>query len=314
MIKYFFLLILTFFSGLSSYSCINETRALITGKQVETHEQGTVAYGNDLSDKDYYQSELKELDSLWKTNKKIEDLNDYGVVLIYLGRYPEAMAVFQQAEKIKPGLYSTAANIGNTYELLGKNDSALLWIKKAVAIDPSSHEGSEWLHVKILEAKIKGDKYVNSDFLINTDFGNDIEPKTKLDSTALDLLKMQIYYQLRERMTFIKPKDRIVGLLLFELGNITALNEDVTTALRNYDNAYAYGYDSDVMTKRYHKFRSLQVGLKNEYTNEREEPALVVDKQKSKSRTTVLIVSAAFVLLILLLLRANRKEKNVEES
>lgn len=153
-------LILAFiFSFLAAWCCINESRVLLSGETVDFHSTGRVPHGHDFEEnKEEYEEDLKELDSLWRVNGKLDDYSDYGVRLVYLGRYNEAKAVFGHIEKLQPGRYATAANSGTVYELLGQNDSALYWIKRAVQIDPTSHYGSEWLHVKILEAKIEGNE------------------------------------------------------------------------------------------------------------------------------------------------------------
>src|SRR6187431_1424119 len=130
-----------------SFACLNERRALLNGKHDVTDDMNHVPYGQDYSKEiSYYEKELKEMDSLWRTNKDIDAYSDYGVLLVYLGRYAEAKTVFQEIERIVPSLYATAANLGTVYELLGDNESALKWISKAVEIDPASHENSEWLH------------------------------------------------------------------------------------------------------------------------------------------------------------------------
>lgn len=258
----------------TAIACLNEKRAMLSGQFTEGMMDDGIPIGRDIDDdaKAYFNEQLKELDSLWKADKKIDDLSDYGVNLIYLGRYQEAKELYHQIERTHPGRYATAANIGTLYELLGNNDSALYWIKKAVAIDPTSHMGSEWIHVNILEAKIKGDTFVNSSFLIGTSFGSDIKPQTNLSEHELRKLRHEIFYQLEERMSFIKPEDKIIGVLLFELGNITALTRDVTTALRIYDRAVEYGFVNDVLKKRYEYFLSLQKGLENEYKDQKIRP------------------------------------------
>ena len=274
MIRSVYLLLFLAFSY-TAIACINEKRALLSGEHIEGMAEGEIPIGRNLEEADekaYFGEQLNYLDSVWKANKNIDDYSDYGVYLIYLGRYQEAKEVYHQIERTHPGQYATAANIGTIYELLGQNDSALYWIKKAVQIDPTSHMGSEWIHVKILEAKINGDAFVNSPFLIGTTFGNDIKPQTILSENELNKLRQEIFYQLEERMTFIKPENQLVGLLLFELGNITALTRDVTTALRIYDKAVEYGFVNDVLKKRYEYFLSLQKGLKNEYQNQKARP------------------------------------------
>jgi tetratricopeptide (TPR) repeat protein len=140
---------------------------------------------------------LMEMDALWKSKRDLDAYSDYGVLLAYLGRYDEAKAVYEEIEKITPGRYSTAANLGTVYELLGQNDLALKWIKKAVEIDPTSHEGSEWIHVKILEAKIKGDKALTSEFLLGINFGNDTIPESQMDSTELVKLREALFFNFK---------------------------------------------------------------------------------------------------------------------
>lgn len=264
--------VMAVFSETTSLACLNETRITLNGKKIDGDEITSlelVPWGKDLvKDRNLYIDELSELDSLWKTTRNIDYYSDYGVVLVYLGRYAEAKDVFQKIERMAPGRYSTAANLGTVYELLGDNTQALRWIKKAVAIDPTSHNNSEWLHVKILETKIKGDDFLTSTFLIGTTFGNDVKPVSSMKNVALTKLQEALYYQLNERLTFIKPKDKIVALLLFELGNIYALTTDVTISLRVYDIAKEYGYSSEVFDKRYGLFKRMQKGLGNEYSRD----------------------------------------------
>lgn len=265
------LLFLTSFFFISAYCCINETTVTLDGKKVESEGMYHVPLGHRFEeDKVYYEQKLHELDSLWRRNKSLDDYSDYGVHLVYLGRYKEAKDVFSNIELRQPGRYTTAANIGTIYELLGQNDSALHWIKRAVQIDPASHYHSEWIHVKILEAKIGGKEKITSTFLIGTEFGTDTIPILPMSREELGKLREALYFQLNERVSFIKPKDEIVALLLFELGNIAALEDDLTTAIRIYERAIEYGYESEVLDKRHAKFRSMLKGITDEFDEKHE--------------------------------------------
>ncbi len=243
----------------ASFACLNETSVTADGDEVFSDAglptlvpKGT----NFAASKANYEKQLTRYYDYWIEHNSISSYSDYGVNLVYLGRYEEAKKVFQEIEKLSPGLYATAANIGTVYELLGQNDSALYWITESVRIAPSAHDSSEWLHVNILKAKIKGEQYYTSEFLIGTSFGNDAAPATKLTDEQLDKLGMAIYYQLKERMSFIKPKEPIVALLLFELGNITSYTHSVANAIDNYRLAKEYGYDDLVMNARWQRFAS----------------------------------------------------------
>jgi tetratricopeptide (TPR) repeat protein len=260
-------LILSFSNAIA---CLNEYRTKLTGEVFESELGGGAPYADEL-DASELQKELARLDSLFKIDKSHETLSDYGVILIYLGRYNEAIDLYRRIEREKPGLYATAANIGTAFELIGQNDSAYHYIAKAISIDPNSHEGSEWIHLKILEAKNKlGDdpNYLEDNSILGLDFG-DAEKPVDPSKTDLYTLEDQLRFQLRERMTFVKPMDIVVGQLLFDLGNIQALTRDVQSALECYEYADKYGYKDHVMDKRIGAFKplALKATIANESAN-----------------------------------------------
>src|SRR5690606_28826111 len=130
---------------LQSFACLNgETKILANGFTVYEDYEGIVPRGHDFYKADFPKL-IKELDSLYTKTKKIEYLSDIGYVLVIQGKYAEALNLYLEIEKSHPNRYSTASNLGTIYELLGKNEKALEWIKKSVAINPHSHESSEWL-------------------------------------------------------------------------------------------------------------------------------------------------------------------------
>jgi len=245
----------------SGWSCINEYRALLDGSIVETGGFNGVPAGiYDNVDKQHLLKLLYKSDSTYKASGKTEDYSDYGAMLVYNGVYDEAKEVFQNIEVSSPGLYATASNLGTVYELLGENDSAYFWISKAIKLNPNSHEGSEWIHLKILEAKIKSKgipDYFVTHSILSLNFGDKEKPEN-LSNIDLELLRTQLYYQLNERITFVKPKDLIVGQLLFDLGNINAITIDVKAGIKAYELAKKYGYKSTILSKREKHFESLQ--------------------------------------------------------
>jgi tetratricopeptide (TPR) repeat protein len=259
--------VMLYVSLLPAQACLNESSVTLSGKVVET-EYAYVPYAVDhMANAQKYRARLIVLDSLWKNHGDINAYADYGVNLVYLGRYQEALEVFLAVEKMKPGLYATAANMGTTYELLGDNQNALKWIKRAVEIDEHSHEGSEWIHVRILEAKINSNLQT-AEHLIGISFGADVTPVSKKSIAFLETLMQQLYYQLSERMSFVKPEDPVVALLLFELGNVQALVADLSTAVICYDLAKKYGYKSALLDARSTAFqgrmKNANIGLPDE--------------------------------------------------
>ena len=95
------------------------------------------------------------------------------------------------------------------------------WIREAIRRNPLSHEGTEWVHVAILEAKVRRERSPGAPFTPLIPLPADFEAGTQV--TILDAkrrvseIKHAIQYQLRERMKFVKPHDPYVADLLFTL-------------------------------------------------------------------------------------------------
>ncbi len=186
-----------------------------------------------------------------------EELSDRGAALVYLGRYAEALRQFRELQSHGFDPYTVCANMGTTFELMGQNDSALYYIRKAVDLNPKAHQGSEWIHVRILERKValaRGEPVISP--MLGIDFGSEELPSA-MERDELADIRNQLRYQLQERMTFVKPKDAIVGELLFELGNMEAILWGVECAVDVYDVAKEYGYTSELFERRYAKLSGM---------------------------------------------------------
>lgn len=243
---------LTFISLLKSFACLNgETNMLRDGTFLYIDRKEKVPYGHHYEfDIKSLNKSLKKLEDLYNKTRDLDYLSDKGLALILLKKYDEAIKLYLEIEEKEPNRYSTASNIGTAYELAGQNENALKWIKRAVEIDPTSHDNSEWLHVKILEAKINGEQYYNSDFLLNMRFGSGDEPVSGLKDSALQKLHDAMYYQLNERVSFIKTKDELVAELLFDIGNAALELGHYDDAIHDYDRARLYGYVGDLIDAR----------------------------------------------------------------
>src|SRR6185437_11772073 len=99
-----------------------------------------------------------EMEAALRGSTNFNDRSDYSIALMYLGRSKEAVELLQALENERPGEYFIAANLGTAYELTGNNEEAARWIAEGIRRNPESHEGTEWLHLKILEAKIAQEK------------------------------------------------------------------------------------------------------------------------------------------------------------
>ncbi|WP_375561175.1 tetratricopeptide repeat protein [Bernardetia sp. OM2101] len=297
-ISIFLLIALNLLCFQTSFACINgETRELKDGTSIYMDEDGYVPHGHDFFtyDAKEYKKIMNDLDKLYKKTKDVDYLSDKGVILILQGKYQEAVNFYLELEKIKPNRYSTASNLGTAYELLGQNVKALFWIKKSVTIEPLSHNESEWLHINILTAKVKGKKYVNSDFLITTSFGNEEEPKTELSYDKLLKLREVLFFQLNERVSFIKDKNEIVALLLFELGNINLLLDAPNEAIEIYKKAQKYGFEKPILEKR---LSSLEMKMNKQKEQYASEAARAIPHNRAKNNYLEIIVSVLFLLII----------------
>lgn len=244
-------LFITLFASGNTLACLNgESMVLKNGTLLYEDWEGNVPYGHEFYIENDFRQELHELDSLYKATKDIDYLSDKGILLILLHQYNKAIRLYLDIEQIEPGRYSTAANIGTAYELAGQNENALKWIRKCVEIDSNSHKGSEWIHVKILEAKIKGEDYYTSSFLLGVDFGSGNAPTTTASYSTLRQLSDALYYQLNERISFVKPRDKIVAQLLFDLGNIAFLTGEYADAIDDYNSANEYGFGGPLIENR----------------------------------------------------------------
>jgi hypothetical protein len=246
MIRFLFILICCC-SAVCSSACLNPYHTRLDGVVTQDIRQLTL-HINDPIDKNKARYTSNRLFERYHQTHAIEDYSDYGLQLILLGQYENARKIFLEIEHISPNRYNTAANLGTAYELLGKPDSALIWIRRAVAIYPGSHNGSEWIHIKILKFKLRKSSGCDASML-GINFG-DGELPTNPMNLDLDRLSHQLSFQLKERTKFIYPKDPVVGRLFFELGNTTAQLVSAQTSLVYYRLARKYGCESPLLSTR----------------------------------------------------------------
>jgi tetratricopeptide (TPR) repeat protein len=69
--------------------------------------------------------------------------DDLAVALFKTGDPAGAIATLEAVERRQPGRYQTAANLGTFLVLDGKLAEGLVWIDRALAIDPQAHFGRE---------------------------------------------------------------------------------------------------------------------------------------------------------------------------
>ena len=153
--------------------------------------------------------------------------NDLAVALAHTGQAARAVTLLEEIEREKPGLYMTAANLGTAYELAGDNVRALEWIRHGIERNSDAHNGTEWLHVCILQAKLALAKDPKS-LVKHTILGfsmDDLPERVDIrgnrgEELQLDQIEKALIYQLHERVQFVSRPDAIVGVLLYDLGRL----------------------------------------------------------------------------------------------
>lgn len=182
-------------------------------------------------------------------------LSDYAILLMKAGKTAEALEILQVLSVHLPNEYKIAANLGTAYELNGQLDSALVYIQKGLDINPNSHEGSEWVHVRILETKIA---MLNQPNLLDNRSVLQLTAKEIVDTSVRNHIEIQI----RERFPFCPGPDPIMASLLIDLGDCYAetFSFEYAKAFYNMAEGY-YGADQDLVRAKTQKM--LQLRAKN---------------------------------------------------
>jgi hypothetical protein len=160
--------------------------------------------------KPVYESVVAAHQSAPAKHASLPDRTDYAAALIYLGRYREAIDELLAIEKKFPRVYSTATNLGTACELNGNFSEARRWIAEGMKRNPAAHEGTEWLHLAIIDARIAlrdDPQWLEK---------NSVIPAR--DKHTDDEILRAIVYQLNERLRFVSPPDATVCDLFFQAG------------------------------------------------------------------------------------------------
>lgn len=185
----------------------------------------------------------RELERALEKNVDYRLLSDFAWYELRVGSKQHAVRLLERLYEKYPDEYNVVANLGTAYEVTGKNEQALTLLKKAVAINPASHHGSEWIHVNILEQKIKE----SPDYTLILDLGSGkdypgwLTGKMYHRQITPDSLMVQLAYQLHERISFIARPDPVVGQLVLDFADLAAIAYSGEEAKEFYE--YAVYYD-----------------------------------------------------------------------
>jgi tetratricopeptide (TPR) repeat protein len=287
-----------------------------------------------LSEKEL-QSKIEKHGLLVKTKNRPSDAINLSVFLILDMQADSAITLLKSHLNTSSKNYSLLSNLGVAYELSGDLDSAYYYTSKAVEINSNSHSGSEWIHLKILEAQMeitKDPNWLKNNTVLGLKISQDSLPlKAKPRDRGKLHLTRQIEYQLIERMYFVKPKNKIIGQLLLQLADLYSTNVTIVDAITIY--LMAKDYDPNLTTlinKRLAKIKAIMNptekekiildSLEQEFVTdtiiediveEKEEPKVVLEE---KSNNNFIWYIFGGTLLIILLVVRFRLSKNQQKK
>ena len=237
-------------------ACLNETGTNRLGQTVYPGDYVGENLRNALG-KPYDKAELRTwarpIIAAAKQDPSYENLNDLAVVLVRYGNPRQAVDLLQFVERKSPGHFETAANLGTALEVAGRDADALRWIREGIRRNPKDHGGTEWLHVRILEAKlamVSGRPTTGLDKVLGLDFGAAAMPRRPArlplgnDGKPVSLfgLAIALRLQLWERMTLVSAPDPVVASLVFDWANLELDAGVVENSVVLFDFARAYGF------------------------------------------------------------------------
>jgi tetratricopeptide (TPR) repeat protein len=249
----------------SLLACINEFGTTRDGKKVaaDTYTLSSLLDEQRMKEsRAGYASWLKEMTPKVRQQPTYENIIDVTAVLIRNGHAEKSIPILLKLEAKFPKRYEVASNLGTAYELIGDNQQALQWIQEGIKRNPESHQGSEWLHVEILKAKLNQNfqsKPFQNGSLLSLKQGNQVMPakparlpiNNKQQKVSLYQLAEALRYQLSERIYFVDAPDPVVAGLMFDLANLELAYGTMEEANILYDAAVKYGHsDSALIQKR----------------------------------------------------------------
>lgn len=206
------------------YACLNIFSIDSSGRvhYLEHHFFFSIEFKQNAIEK-----KLKELKRKFDHNEySFQNISDFGSYLLMTGRFADGLNIFRALSKKYPDVYEICANTAVAYELNGNIDSAYLWQVAAIKKNPKAHNNSEWIHLKILEAKknilTDPDWCLNNNVTGITDTINTLkvsyEASTHESEKGMWVFK-QFIDQLEDRFPFTYSEDKAMGKLMYELGD-----------------------------------------------------------------------------------------------
>jgi tetratricopeptide (TPR) repeat protein len=195
--------------------------------------------------------------------------------LLQAGKVDEALGLLEATEKTIPEDALVASALGSAYELKGALEEALTWIREGIKRDAGVHHGSEWLHARMIDARLalaKDSNWFQKNNVLGLDFGKDdvpvapeILPIEQGRIKGADQLLDQISYQLTQRTKTVKPPEPVIGDLYASAGDLAIAGavsplDDRKSKIqpeKYYERALEYGAPhADLVRRRLAKYHA----------------------------------------------------------
>lgn len=212
----------------SSNACGNEYGMSLNGDRLHT----PIFYLSDFYrtfDTDEIRKKLNE--AIAKRGQEEDDFkNESNIALYYmkLGEVKKALQILEPLAAEYPDEYIIIANLGTAYELDGQLTKAFELIKKGYEINPDSHYGSEWIHIKILEAKIAHGS--NSSWYISHPIIT-VEELLEKNTGHERRYRNHLTAQIRTRVPFTPAPNKVIANLLRTYAEYCAEHDTYENAL-----------------------------------------------------------------------------------
>ena len=226
--------------------------------------------------------------------------SDLVIAYLYLGDFKSALALSTRLVAKFSRKYEVVMTHAAALELNGEFAEALKFLRKGIKINPSSHNNSEWIHVKILEDRISG----KGTTILDLDFGKGPHPEVPAN-TDLRKTMEQLQFQLMERYYFIPKNDPQFGALLHDYADLLYLNNFKTISNDFYRMAARYGHVPVAKRELYQKPETASAVVTSG-------PPTKVKQDKQGSGLAIIVLFTVTGLTALLLLRLLRKKKKRE--
>ena len=170
-----------------------------------------------------------------------KNCNDLVIARLFMRQFAAALDLSTKLVARHPKDYGIVITHAAALELNGKIREAIPFMEQAIALNPKSHKGSEWIHLNLLKQRLNGEAAISPWALIGYDLRPDSLP-TKPDSVVLRALVKQVHYQVNDRIFFTPKNDPLFGALVFAYADLLYLNGYRNQAKREYERAASYGF------------------------------------------------------------------------